>query len=189
MDAASGLDIPSSVNLAAGVAAVAALAVSVYEVRESRVQARRTATFEHIRHALDVARAGARDLTPAEAQGEVLRCLRENVPLTDTANRYLHFLDELDILAFAYRHGSVDRRLVREYFRSHLGEAVYPAAFRAEHRRLAGDPAVYEHLEALIATFHRMPLHERIRRQFSPRPRSPEGAGQPARLSGPASQP
>lgn len=189
MGVANGIDLPSWANVASGVAALAALLLSLYEIRESRVQARRTATFEHIRHALEVARSGARDLTPGAAQGEVLRCLEQNVPLTDAANRYLHFLDELDILAFAYKYGSVDRRMVREYFRSHLGEGVYPAPFRAEHRRLAGDPTVYEHLEELIANLNHVPFRERIRRQFSRTPRSQEGPGQPARLSGPAPQP
>jgi hypothetical protein len=186
---ASRFDLPTTVNLASGIAAVVALVVSIFEIHQSRSQARRTATFEHIRHALDVARAGARDLTPAQAQAEVLRCLEQNVPLTAAANQYLHFLDELDILAFAYQHKSVDQRMVREYFRSHLEESLYPPRFREEHRRLAGDERAYEHLEKLIANLSSAPRHERIRRQFSRTPRPAEGPRQPARLPGAAPEP
>jgi hypothetical protein len=161
------LDTNTILGFASAGAAGIAVLVTAYQIRVGRIQARRQATFEHIRSALRAAQAGVRDLNPEVARSDILQSLRDSkVQQSECAKNYLNFLDELDILGFAYKYGTVDRPMVREYFRSHLTEHLLPQEFHREYREAAQDEFLLEHLADLIIKLSRPSVYHRVSRRI-----------------------
>jgi len=85
-------------------------------------------------------------------QAEILRCYSEEKELDDEANRYLSFLDAVDVAALAASQRLANPHILREYLKTVVGPThMVSLQFVEKLQDCCHDSGVYEHLRKFAA--------------------------------------
>lgn len=83
----------------------------------------------------------------AALQREVIECYRTGEAPSEACQRYLAFLNSLDLVAFSIQNGLIDRKLATKHVNTLLRKHVVSFSFLTEFQRCCpGGVAVYEDL-------------------------------------------
>jgi hypothetical protein len=82
----------------------------------------------------------------AAVQRELIKCYSDMQPPSEACQRYLAFLNSLDVVAFSIENGLLDGKLATRHVNTLLTEHLVSLSFLTEFQRCYGDMAVYENL-------------------------------------------
>lgn len=132
-------------GVAANAGTAAAAVFAGIQIWLSKRDANRRATLEALLLIDTRLQSIWRDDTAA-LQREVIAYYEKREAPSDACQRYLAFLNSLDLVAFSIENGLVDRKLASKHMNTLLKKHVVSFSFLTSFQRCCGDTAVYENL-------------------------------------------